>query len=160
VEEWTVVAPDARAGDNTLVLEAPGDTGALVDVTWLDAVSVQWTRALRGADLTAGWLPWEATSDTVCWPDAPAQSWRAFFVDATGAVSAGVFEAAGGDPLCFPQTPGTRGWLGTPWAAPAPDIIRPREIMTDRLAVDYLMVAPSSFHAALTPWWRRAAPKG
>jgi len=151
VEEWTVVAPDARAGDNTLVLEAPGDTGALVDVTWLDAVSVQWTRALRGADLTAGWLPWEATSDTVCWPDAPAQSWRAFFVDATGAVSAGVFEAAGGDPLCFPQTPGTRGWLGTPWAAPAPDIIRPREIMTDRLAVDYLMVAPSSFHAALTP---------
>ncbi|HNT74048.1 MAG TPA: C25 family cysteine peptidase [Anaerolineae bacterium] len=153
VEEWTVVAPSARAGDNILVLEAPGDTDAPVDVMWLDAVGVQWTRALRGADLTAGWESWQTTVDNVCWPDTPPQTWQAFYVDATGVVFTDSFRHADAGPLCVTPLLGTRGWLGTPWTAPAPDVVRPRErvTMTDRLAVDYLMVAPASFHAALTP---------
>lgn len=153
LEEWTVIAPEARVGDNTLVLEAPGDTGAPVDVVWLDAVGVQWTRALRGADLAAGWVSWKAISDTVCWPDVPAQTWRAFYVDAAGAVSTNDLDSTGSDPLCLSPKPGMYGWLGLPWAAPAPDVIRPRETvtLTDLLAADYLMVAPASFHPALAP---------
>ena len=150
VEEWTVVAPAPRSGANELVLISPGDTEAPVEVTWLDRVGVTWQRALN---YTGGWEPWIAeTEPAACWEAVPDARVAAVLAGADGAVRGGLVERDAAGRVCVAQQPGERGWLGVPEDAPAPDVVRPRELIgADALAADYLMIAPRSFHAALAP---------
>lgn len=150
-ESWSLPLPTALSGVNELVWELPGDTGAEVEVVWLDAVEVTWRRALRAGPQGATWFTGDA--DGSCW-DAPEKEWRALFAAATGQIyDLGTVAAATGTPLCLPQLPHSRGWLGVPWEAPAPELVRPRQWITDSalLAADYLVIAPQLFHAALSP---------
>ncbi len=150
-ESWSLPLPSARSGDNELVWELPGDTGAEVEVVWLDAVAVTWPRALRAGAGGATWLTGAAGES--CW-DAPAGERRALFATAAGQVyDGGTHTAGAGSALCLAQPPAARGWLGVPWEAPAPELVRPRQWLTASalLEADYLVIAPQLFHAALSP---------
>jgi hypothetical protein len=150
LEEWTLVAPTPRQGDNELVLISPGDTDAPVEVTWLDRVGVTWQRALT---YTGAWESWIARSEpAACWEAVPEGPVAALLVGEDGTVRGGLVERDSDGRLCVAQHPGERGWLGILADTPAPDVIRPREpIGEDAMTADYLMVAPRPFHEALAP---------
>lgn len=150
LEEWTVVAPAPRQGDNELVLISPGDTEAPVEVTWLDRVGVTWQRALT---YTGGWESWIAGLEPVaCWERLPDGHLAALLASEDGQVRGGPVERDAAGRVCVPQRSGDRGWIGVLETAPAPDVVRPRvPIDADMLAADYLIIAPRLFHAALAP---------
>ena len=143
VESWSFVVPRGTAGDNQLVLSAPGDTGAPVEVTWLDWITVQWRRTLR---FRRSWETWDTTAPTVCWEQVPPHA-HVMWVNAGGAYDGG---AVSPGHTCFTQPLHSRGWLGVPWQAPPPDVIRPREVLTGTAAA-FVIVADRSFHEALAP---------
>ncbi len=140
---------------HTLVLDAPGDTGAPVDVTWIDAITITWTRNLRFGD-DEGWAQWRATSaSAACWEDVPDDV-HLLIASSSGEIwhaEVGEIAQVEGGRRCLPQEPGGQGWIGRPEAAPAPDLIRPREAlsMPTLLATSYLIIAPREFHAPLAP---------
>ena len=150
LEEWTAIAPAPRQGDNELVLISPGDTEAPVEVTWLDRVGVTWQRALT---YTGGWESWIGGSEPVaCWEAVPEGRVAALVVGEEGMLRGGLLARDAAGRVCVEQRPGERGWLGVVEAAPAPDVVRPRErLAADTWTADYLIVAPPSFHVALAP---------
>ncbi len=150
LEEWTAVVPAPRQGDNELVLISPGDTAAPVEVTWLDRVGVTWRRALMH---TGGWESWIAEAEpAACWGAISEGHVAALLMGEDGAMRGGLVERDASGRVCVAQLPGDRGWIGALETAPAPDVVRPREIIeTDMLAADYLIIAPRLFHTALAP---------
>ena len=153
LEVWSVTVPQPRTGDNVLALVSPGDTEAPVEVTWLDKVGVTWLRRLTYPG--TGWETWTAdTTPSACWDGAVQGPVAVILAGQDGAVrgTAGARFADEGR-LCVAQRPGERGWIGGPEAAPPPDIVRAREIVTEAalLSADYLVIAPRLFHAALAP---------
>ncbi|MGC9396098.1 MAG: C25 family cysteine peptidase [Anaerolineae bacterium] len=159
LEEWTVVAPAPRQGDNELVVISPGDTDAPVEVTWLDRVGVTWQRALKH---TGGWESWIAGTEPVaCWDAVPEGQVSVVFVGGDGSTRGGLVEHDAAGRVCVAQQRGERGWLGDLEDTPAPDVIRPRErIGEDVPAADYLVIAPRVFHAALAPLVEARAAEG
>ncbi len=152
-ESWQVVVPSASAGVNRLTLVAPGDTGAPVDVTWLDRIDITWTQALR---YHQGWGTWRVNgSPQVCWEQVPPQA-RVVWAEGDLVYDGGSVAAGR---ACFAQPEHGRGWIGVPWEAPAPTFIRPREVLTDSVA-DFVIVAPREFQAALTPLVSARAAEG
>ncbi|MBN2005992.1 MAG: hypothetical protein JXA21_21720 [Anaerolineae bacterium] len=150
-ESWTLALPGAVSGDNALVWRLPGDLSTEVELVWLDAVEVTWRRALRAGPGPATWLTGDA--DGACW-DAPEGERRALFATSAGQVyDGGTYAVEPGTPLCLAQPLDARGWFGVPWKAPAPELARPRQVLTDSalLDADYLVIAPQPFHAALSP---------
>jgi hypothetical protein len=150
LEEWTVAAPASRSGANELVLISPGDTAAPVEVTWLDRVGVTWQRALK---YTAGRESWIAGTEPVaCWEAVPEGQVSVVFVGGDGTTRGGLVERDAAGRVCVAQQLGERGWLGILEDTPAPDVVRPRELIgEDVLAADYLVIAPRPFHATLAP---------
>jgi len=152
LEAWTVAAPAPRDGDNELVLMAPADTEAPVEVTWLDSVDVTWQRPLT---CTGGeWESWIAGNEpAACWEGVAAERVTVLLVGQAGTVRGGLIERPADGRVCIAQHPGERGWIGAPEAAPPPDIARPHETVDEAslLAADYLIIAPRLFHPALTP---------
>lgn len=150
LEEWTAIAPAPRSGANELVLISPGDTEAPVEVTWLDRVGVTWQRALT---YTGGWESWIAGSEPVaCWEAVPDGRVVALLVSEDGTVHGGLVERDAAGRACVAQQRGDLGWIGMVEAASAPDVVRPRELTgADMLVVDYLIIAPRLFHAAIAP---------
>jgi hypothetical protein len=151
LEEWTVITPQPRSGDNELVLISPGDTEAPVEVTWLDRVGVTWQRALTYTG--ERWESWTAGDEPVaCW-EGVAERVAVLLVGQDGTARGGLIERPADGRLCVEQRAGDRGWIGAPEAAPPPDIVRPRETVGEAslLAADYLIVAPRLFHTALAP---------
>ncbi len=160
VEEWTVVAPAPRHGDNILTLVAPGDTEAPVEVTWLDRVAVTWQRTLTHTD---GWETWFAGAEpAACWDGVEAERVAIVLVGPDGTVHGGMLEPAADGRVCVEQSRGERGWIGVPDAAPAPDLVRPRETVaeTTLLTADYLILAPRIFHTTLAPLIEARAAEG
>ncbi len=161
MEAWTVEGADLTTDgseSHTLVLDAPGDTGAPVDVTWIDAITVTWTRNLRFDGDNADWARWRATAaSAACWEHL---SDDAHLLMVPSKSEGEVWHAKVGDIAtteagrrCLPQELFGQGWIGRPDAAPAPDLIRPRETlsMPALLATAYLIIAPREFHAPLAP---------
>lgn len=163
VETWSVLAPEARTGENVLALESPGDTEAPVDRVWLDAVDVEWTRLLRAVEgapsREGGWSTWRvADAADVVWYNLPATVQRVLWVGADGGAYDGGEVVPDDAPFrngghFFRQADAAQGWLGVPWEAPAPDVVAARQVLTrsSLLGVDYLMIAPPDFHTALDP---------
>lgn len=167
LEIWTATAPEAR-DENTLVFATPGETEAPVEVTWLDAIDLTWRRALSWQP--GAWQHWQTESaPTTCFTsplggteggnslsgetDGGEREMRALFVQPDGRVLDGGAHAPASDELCLPQIAGARGWLGFPWDAPPPDLVRARQPLDagDLATADYLVVAAAEYHAALAP---------
>jgi len=160
VEEWTVVAPAPRSGDNVLTLISPGDTDAPVEVTWLDRVGVAWQRALT---YTGGWESWSAGPEpAACWNGVQAEHVAVLLMGPDGTARGGLLEPSADGRVCVEQRAGDRGWLGAPDAAPAPDLVRPRETVDEALLLtaDYVILAPRLFHTALAPLVEARAGEG
>ncbi len=160
LEEWEVVVPQPRDGDNELVLMMPGDTEAPVEVTWLDSVGVTWQRALV---YTGGWESWTAEDQpAACWEGIVAERVAVLLVGQDGVARGGLIERPADGRLCVEQRAGDQGWLGALEAAPPPDIARPRETIDEPslLAADYLIIAPRLFHATLAPLVEARAAEG
>jgi hypothetical protein len=124
-------------------------------VTWIDAITVTWTRDLR-FDSEDGWARWRATgASAACWEDVPDEAHLLMTSSAGEIWHAEVGDVAEDEAgrRCLPQEPGGQGWLGRPETAPAPDLIRPREAlsMPALLATSYVIIAPDEFHAPLAP---------
>ncbi len=156
-ESWTVTLPDVRAGDHQLVVEAPGGTEAPVELNWIDALEITWSRHLRlSADEGLAWRA--EASDVSCWDvDGVASDglpWAGLLVDAQGGVRRAepAIDPGSGD-LRVAQRAGDEGWVGLPWLAPPPDAVRPREPLSVAAleGVSYLVVAPGRFHGPLEP---------
>ena len=126
MEAWTVEGADLTTDgseSHTLVLDAPGDTGAPVDVTWIDAITVTWTRNLRFDGDNADWARWRATAaSAACWEDL---SDDAHLLMVPSKSEGEVWHAKVGDIAtteagrrCLPQELFGQGWIGRPEAAP------------------------------------------
>ncbi len=150
LEVWTVTAPAPRQGDNELVLISPGDTEAPVEVTWLDRISVTWQRALT---YTGGWESWIVGPEpAACWEGVSDGRVATLLLSENGASHGGLVERDAAGRVCIEQRPGEQGWIGLLESVPAPDVVRQREpVEMDALAVNYLIIAPHFFHAALVP---------
>jgi hypothetical protein len=167
-ETWTLEVPaqsvDPAASAQLLALAAPGGTEAPVELNWLDYIEVTWRRDLVISD--GIWQRWTAdTTGQACWRLASdgetgaslserATSLVAILVDQNGypeAVDVTVDAESG--QLAVPQNQSDRGWIGLPWLAPPPDVVRPRDryAVEELLRVEYLVVAPEPFHDALAP---------
>lgn len=152
LESWTVALPNAVGEDNTVILQAPGETGAAVDVMWLDALDVAWRRdiAMDGD----AWATWRAEADgNACVSvGGEADGLVGYLVDGQGDVLQSEVRTEGGGALAMAaQRAGGVGWLGLPWMAPAPDYVRPAERLA-QTALDsatYIVVAPAAFHVEL-----------
>lgn len=152
LESWTTVLPGAIGEDNALILEAPGETGTAVEVTWLDALELSWRRAITTEG--AAWATWrtEANDNACVSLGGEADGMVGYLVDEHGDVSRGEVSVESGGALArVGQRAGSTGWLGLPWNAPAPDHVRPQEqLAQDALdGVTYIAVAPAAFHPAL-----------
>ena len=163
LESWTVTLPNAVAGGNALILEAPGGTEAPVELNWIDALEISWTRRMVLDDEEG--RAWHAEAEGVaCWETGSADlggfgsgealPWVALLVDAEGVTEkAELAVDPGSGDLRVAQRAGDVGWIGLPWVAPAPDYVRPRELLVaDALDdITYLIIAPRLFHTALDP---------
>ena len=150
-ESWEVTVPEPVAGDNELTLVAPGDTAAPVEVTWLDKVGVTWQRRMTHAG--ASWETWTADAmPAACWDGATLSSAVVILAGADGAVRAADVQSGDGT-VCVAQNAGDVGWTGIPGAAPPPDLVRARTVVTAAvlLNAEYLIVAPELFHDVLKP---------
>jgi hypothetical protein len=154
LERWTVSVPELQEGDNNLAIAAPGGTEAIVELNWLDRVGVAWRRTLVAPDV--GWQSWVAESAApACWAGSGiTDDTVALFVDGFGAVHrADVWEDEDRDQIVVEQQEGETGWLGIPWHAPSPDVVRPlEETSVEALtSIQYLVVAPYPLHSAVAP---------
>jgi len=154
LETWAVTVPNASSDGHTLGLLAPGGTEAPVELTWLDEVAVAWQRYLSVEP--DGWVRWRPESaDRVCLAGADGtdvEDLVAVFTQGDGRVAfAAPREQAGW--VSIGGTAGSEGWVGVPWSAPEPDMVRERRIVpaTALSSVTYLAVADEDFHEALGP---------
>lgn len=160
IEIWEATAPAAES-ENTFVFAIPGETDAPIEVTWLDSVVVAWERVLRRHP--GSWQTWQTTSATsACWSAAPAAALHALFVMPDGRVVDGGTHTPAAERLCLPQIADVQGWLGLPWEAPPPDLVRARQPFDPvaLTATDYLVIAAAEYHAALAPLITARAAEG
>ncbi len=145
-------------GENRISLKEPGDTGAPVEVAYLDAWSVTYRRKL---DFRAGPMRWQAEADAVE-ADAPdgRTVWLLDMTDPVSPTLAGEAEATGGS-VTFATIPGHEYWAGFPDAASEPRRLPMARADQGALAqADYVVVADSSFRDALKPLVRRHSESG
>lgn len=162
VEVWTTKTLAAFEGANTLALMAPGGTDAPIELTWLDEVSVIWRQHMRVSETR--WQRWRAESvqnevaEGACFQQTEADrdlDLVAVHLGADGAV--GFSRAAIKDDvpgtIYVKQGPGDTGWIGVPWSAPPPDLVRPHVSLSEEalLEAEYLIVADRHLYQALDP---------
>ncbi|MCJ7549376.1 MAG: C25 family cysteine peptidase, partial [Anaerolineae bacterium] len=155
-ETWMTELPGSGLEMASIGIVAPGGTEALVELTWLDEISVSWQQSLIVSP--DAWQQWQAESQPgACFsiPDATdAGSYVAAIKRSAGDVRyvrPGVDLAAG--QVVVAQEPGDVGWAGVPWTAPAPDVIRERQTLDPAVLrdLDYLVISPSALQAGVAP---------
>lgn len=131
------------SGEHHLVVEALLPPGVEASLVWIDGLDVAYRRAVR----PTGEI-WEAEGKALgvegANPEAlildvtdPVRPRSACFLPADGRVA---------------TVPGHRYWVGNPRRAPTPATIRPaRQVDAGISDADYLVIAPASFHSALSP---------
>ena len=154
VEHWDASLSNRAMVENRLEVMAPGETEAQAELTWLDGFGIAWWRTLEAREV---WQTWSAEeAGQVCWSLSDAN------VDPTALVgllvgSDGLVHEASvlvdGAKAYLPQRDGDVGWLGVPWAAPPPDLLRAKasDLSSGLDQVEYLIVAPAVFHDILQP---------
>lgn len=156
VESWQVTLPVTQDEVHTLTLSAPGGTGAEIDQMWLDGFGLAWPRAFMPVE--NGWQQWTADSRPfACWDVGAARTETTYVALVSGRDGKAESWRFDGDdegtPLCVPQSADATGWIGMPWHAPPPDLVRSQQVIShsDLVEIDYLVIAPSLFHKALLP---------
>jgi hypothetical protein len=127
VERWSLALPQSTRAENTLTLSAPGETEAAVDIMWLNALKFGWHRRLTMLD-EGQWMAWEVGSSSyACVEGESDKALTALIVDQSKDVyqSEIVVSNDKDAKIGIHQKDAERGWVGLPWAAPAPLGIRP-----------------------------------
>lgn len=165
-ETWSIELSPSADEVNTLTFAAPGLTEAPVEVTWLDAFGLSWTRPLR---LSVGGLTaWEATGELrACWSadgDMPQDTALvAVLREDDGAVRylQPAFDEAT-NRWYVDQHEGDLGWIGLPWVAPTPEYVRATECIEAQefSGVTYLVIAPRETHRDLVPLLEKRRAEG
>lgn len=155
-EVWEVMVPGNGGERVTLGLSAPGGTDAPVELTWLDEIQFDWHQHLR-LDPDR-WRTWLAGNEaTACFegPVADGQEGYVAVLESPAGVVRFVVPEVNRETgqVRVAQTAGDVGWIGLPWMAAPPDLIRPREMVSrDRLlSADYVIVASREFHRSVEP---------
>jgi hypothetical protein len=162
VETWATTVLDAQDVVNALGMIAPGETEAPVELTWLDEAEITWRQQMRASE--NHWQRWEAESiqsgdaEGACFQLTEAAGDLDLVAVHLGADSAVSFSRAAVEhdvpgTVYVKQSPGDTGWLGVPWLAPSPDLLRPYESLPEDglLETTYLIVADRHLHRALDP---------
>jgi len=153
---WHVALPAAAggtAGRHTLTLEAPGDTGAPVDVVFVDRWGVTYRQAL---DIRRQAVAWWAEAESVRLRVLPGRPfWLLDITSPLAPVAFGPAEPAG-PWLTLPTTPGHRYWAGTVAQMASPTGRRPRQTLSTAAlsalsAADEVVVGATDYLAAARP---------
>ncbi len=152
----TLPADVVQAAGNTLTLSAPGDTGATVDMLYLDRVDLAYERQLAAAPdqqllfgIEAGAPVAVAEADA-----AQALLWEVTDPAAAAPLTGATTSAAG---LSFQDDEGEglrRYALATAGARLTPQAILPAnsaDLRQNSEGADYIVITPSDFAAALQP---------
>ncbi|MDF1515654.1 MAG: C25 family cysteine peptidase, partial [Anaerolineae bacterium] len=139
-----------------LVISAPGETGAAVEVNWLDKVSVTWRKSLsrNGSD----WEKWTVEAyPYACWTNIDDDNIVSLIVNDEGAiVKSDVVDSL------IAQSTGQSGWIGVPSSAPAPAYVRDLKLISPEhlKTIEYLIIAPEPYHDALMPLIEKRSSDG
>jgi len=156
LETWSIELPASGLETASIGIVAPGETEAPVELTWLDELSVSWQQSL--AVSPDAWQQWRAEPQPgACFSIADgvdAGVYVAVVKRSAGDVSyvrPGVDSETG--QVIVAQAAGDVGWVGVPWTAPAPDVIRARQTLdpAELQQLDYLVISPSALWEGIAP---------
>ena len=156
LETWSTELPANGLETASIGIVAPGGTEAPVELTWLDEISVSWQQSLIASPDV--WQQWQAESQPgACLSmvdEADAGAYVAVIMRSAGDVRF-VRPAAdlGTGQVAVAQETGDVGWVGVPWTAPAPDVVRERQTLdlAELRGLDYLVISPSALQAGVAP---------